>query len=341
MAKNPSKKKAGRKKARDRAGRTRSQAATEPAAKVTLGSNYSIVFRMPPELEAKPAEVERVLRRISARVRRFTGYVRVAHMEGESGFMNFTLFSRSSVRRLWTEIELGFSEKTWDDPFQTRRALERSVAPHTEPWQLVELNGESVYFAGEYDLEHPANAMLREAAFPKGSGLDAPGVERPSRVKVYIRPDYPDLDAWTYKWMMLSIKIRDWLDKSPGDQVLLPETTLSELDEYAAWHERYAEYIAVLGDVSLGGYPQISDEAFRSLRTPRLRRPILIAEAATAVGSRPDVLLNKLRDRKKPIIGPERAFMADFEDIRECCPRKAKSFTDWADKLYPEIPQDS
>ncbi|MBK7406130.1 MAG: hypothetical protein IPJ41_16375 [Phycisphaerales bacterium] len=201
-------------------------AASNPdqTAVVSLGSNYNIVFRMPTELEAKPAEVDRVLRRIAARVRRFTEYVRVAHQKGNSGYMNLALTTRSSARRLWTEIELGFNEKTWDDPFQTRRALERSVSPHTEPWQLVELNGDSVYFAGEYDLENPANAMLREAAFPKGSGLDAPNVDRPARVKVYIRPDYPELDAWSYRWLMLSITVRDWLDKPLRDQSLLPET---------------------------------------------------------------------------------------------------------------------
>lgn len=320
---------------------TRRASGPKKDAKVTLGSNYSIVFRMPPELEAKPVEVARVLRRIAARVRRFTEYVRAAHVRGDSGFMNFALTTTSSARRLWMEIETGFGERSWDDPFTTRRALEQSVKPHGEPWGAVELNGETVYDAGEYDLEHPSNAMLREAAFPKGSGLDAPGVERPSRVKVYIRPDYPELDAWTHRWTMLSIKVYEWLESPLQDQVLLPETTLTELDEFAAWHERFAEYIALLGDVFGDGYPQISDEVFRQLTAPRLRRPIPTAKAATALNDRPDLILKKLRARKKPIVGPEGAYMAEFEDIRECYPARAKAFTEWADKRYPAVLQES
>ena len=316
---------------------TRSRAKPTKPATITLGSNFNLVFRMPDELSAKPAEVSRVLLRISARVRMWTEYVRVAHERDELGFLNYTMISQSSARRLWSDVTIGMNEKTWDDPFNTRRALEQSVAPHSEPWQIVEHNHELLYYAGEYDLEHPRNAMLRDAAFPEGSGLDAPNVIRPRHVKVYIRPDYPELNAWQYRWMMLDVKVSTWLHTSHSNPDPLPESVLRELEEFASWHERFADRIALLGDVINPRVPQISLEVVQQMRAPRLRRPIPTAKAATALNTRADLVLKRLRARGKTIVGPEGAFTAEFDDILDCYPEHRKKLNAWADKNYPEV----
>ncbi len=64
-----------------------------------------------------------------------------------------------------------------------------------------------------------------------------------------------------------------------------------------------------------------------------MQRPIVIAEAAHAANMRPDVLLDRIRNRLYPVIGPKGSYTADLEHILLAVPpKKRQQVRRWADR---------
>ncbi len=252
MAKKQGKREAKKQAAERKPPRKQSEdtsATPESTAKDTVGGGvHNIVFRMPPELSAPPSEVAGVLRRTAARIRKLTEYIRAFHVETEGGYYSHTLSSHPATRRLLNDVDIGLMERNWDNAYEARRALEPGRVDQGRPWQSAELNHEPVYYAGEYDLGHPANAPLVDAAFPPDMVVGDAKVIRPQRVHVYIRPDYPELGDWSFRWMMLSLPLHNWFDGATPQPAVLSGADVAKLEEYAAWSERFAGCIEIIGE---------------------------------------------------------------------------------------------
>jgi hypothetical protein len=266
-------------------------ATTEGDAKVTIGGGvHNIVFRMPPELSAPPSEVAGVLRRTAARIRKLTEYIRAFHVETEAGYYSHTLSLHPATRRLLNDVDIGLMERNWDNAYEARRALEPGRVDQGRPWQSAELNHEPVYYAGEYDLGHPANAPLVAAAFPPDMVVGDAKVIWPKRVHVYIRPDYPELGDWFFRWTMLSLPIHSWFDGATPQPAVLSGADVAKLEEYAAWSERFAGYIELIGGERNPAPGRVLTEA----ALERLREPVPTEPLPDDVHYR---VLRYLRDR--------------------------------------------
>lgn len=68
---------------------------------------------------------------------------------------------------------------------------------------------------------------------------------------------------------------------------------------------------------------------------PRMKRPVIIAEAARVAGMRSDALTRRLRTRMYAIGGIKGAYSADADHILICVPEKRKQVTEWLEKIFP------
>lgn len=219
---------------------TKTNSLTKPKspATVTIGCPL-VVFPMPEHLRCDTARLTSELHTISDRALILVDYIEAVHGSNGDGYL-LDPMQRGTARRLVAGLLRRLSRPYWASALDGVIAHDAAEPAAMTAWHRHELATGPVFHVGDYDLTHPANRGLADAAFP-ASLRDAGHVALPSRVSIFIEPEYPELDALTaltgsVRLIDVGASLRAWV----AGERRLAHSEIESLRRVAALMERCA-----------------------------------------------------------------------------------------------------